>query len=116
MKRKQLVAAALATAAGASSLAIPAAATTTVSVGDNYFVRSTGVPIVTVARGSRVSFRWVGRNSHNVHGIRVNLGTGCGTVRTSGSCLSPVLNTAGRYTVYCQIHGAADMRLTLRVT
>lgn len=117
MTRKLLVVlAAVALVAAAGSLAVPAGATTTVNVGDNYFVRATGVPVVTVARGSRVSFHWIGHNSHNVHGVRVSLGTGCGTVRSSGSCLSPVLHTAGRYTVYCQIHGPADMRFTLRVT
>jgi plastocyanin len=115
MTRKLLVAGvALAVAAG--SLEMPAAATTTVSVGDNYFVRPTGVPTVTVAHGSRVAFHWIGHNLHNAHGVRVNTGVVCNRTRTAGGCVTPLLNTPGTYTIYCQIHGAADMHMRLHVT
>jgi plastocyanin len=102
--------------AAAASLALPATAATTVSVGDNYFVRSTGVPIVSVAKGSRVTFRWVGHRLHNAHGVGISTGLTCNRTRTTGSCVTPILSRTGTFTVYCQVHGAADMSMKLRVS
>ena len=42
------------------------AATKRVTVGDNYFVRASGVPKVTVSKGTKVTWVWRGNSSHNV--------------------------------------------------
>jgi plastocyanin len=41
-------------------------ATRTIAVGDNWFVRPSGVPEVSVKRGTVVSWRWVGDRVHDV--------------------------------------------------
>ena len=37
-----------------------------VKVGDNYFVRPSGVPTVTVSKGTKVKWVWTGNSLHNV--------------------------------------------------
>ncbi len=37
-----------------------------VKIGDNYFVRSSGVPTVTVKHGKVVKWNWRGHHEHNV--------------------------------------------------
>jgi hypothetical protein len=44
-------------------VATQAFAASSVRVGDNYFVRSSGVPTVTVKKGSTVTWRFVGNTS-----------------------------------------------------
>ena len=46
--------------------AASAPSATRVKVGDNYFVRASGVPTVTVSKGTRVRWVWPGRSLHNV--------------------------------------------------
>ena len=46
--------------------AASAPSATRVKVGDNYFVRASGVPTVTVSKGTRVRWVWTGRSLHNV--------------------------------------------------
>src|SRR3712207_1174853 len=59
----------VALAAIACTLAVAAtavAATRTVTVGDNYFVREGANPTVSVRRGDTVVWRWRGENNHSV--------------------------------------------------
>ena len=59
-----------ATAAVAAALAVPAlAATKTVSVNDNYFVRKGGTPTVRIKKGTTVKWVWHGKAKHNVFQI-----------------------------------------------
>ena len=63
--RKLLVAVLI--AAASAVLAVPAlAATRSVKVADDYFVRKGSVPTVTVSKGTKVTWRWAGRDMHNV--------------------------------------------------
>ena len=47
-------------------VATQAFAASSIKVGDNYFVRASGVPTVTVKKGSTVTWRFAGNNIHNV--------------------------------------------------
>jgi plastocyanin len=65
---------ALTAAAGATAaLALPAfAATKTVKIGDDWFVRSAGgksVKTVTISKGSTVKWTWSGKHKHQVFQI-----------------------------------------------
>jgi plastocyanin len=93
--------------AAASALA----ATRSVRVGDDFFVRK-GHHSITVQHGSRVRFRWVGRNLHDVHAIKgpVHFRSG---VKSSGS-FTRKLRRKGTYLVVCDIH-PQSMRLTIHV-
>lgn len=113
MRRLPIAAAGLAAGALLAVTALPSGATSSVSVGDNYFVRPSGVPTVTAKAGSRVTFRWVGRIPHDVKVAK-------GPVRfqspqkTTGTFRTPRLKK-GTYTVFCTLHGASDMSVRLRV-
>lgn len=89
------------------------AATTPVKVGDNYFVRASGVPKITVEEGDRVRFVFAGRSPHSVTvedgPVRFRL-----PARTSGS-LSKRMTTSGDYLLVCSIHGKRDMSMRLHV-
>ena len=90
------------------------AASRTVRVGDDWFVRdSSGTPSVTVERNTTVVWRWVGDNTHNV---RVTSGPVkfASSYKTSGTYRKKVTRT-GTYRIVCSIH-AGDMKMTLRVT
>jgi plastocyanin len=82
-----------------------------VRVGDDFFVRK-GHHSITVHRGAKVRFRWVGSTTHDVHATR-------GPVHfrsrfmTSGT-FTKKLRRAGTYTVICDIH-PKTMRLTIHV-
>jgi plastocyanin len=89
------------------------AATKSVKVGDNYYVRPSGVPKITVSKGTRVKWRFGGGSPHTVTvksgPARFNSG-----VRSSGS-YSKKLTKRGTYVIYCTIHGASDQRMKLVV-
>lgn len=89
------------------------AATRTVRVGDNYFVRSRGVPTVTVTRGDRVTWRFVGSDPHNVSVARGPVRFRSPT-KVRGS-YSRRLTRRGTYTIVCEIHGARDQQMRLVV-
>src|SRR3712207_1630692 len=91
------------------------AATKSVKVGDNYFVRASGVPTVTINKGDRVKFNFAGDDPHNVKGVGIGLGKGCRQARSSGSCRSPRLNKRGTFTLFCEIHGKGDQRMRLKI-
>jgi plastocyanin len=110
--RKLLVptlALALLAAAGGQAVARPAKS---VKVGDDYFVRKGRPATVTVAKGTKVTFRWRGSSLHNVH-ARTGPVTFRSDFKRTGT-FSKVLKRRGTYKVYCDIH-APDMRITIRV-
>jgi plastocyanin len=103
----------IAVAAVLAALAVPAlAATRTISVGDNWFVRKGSPTTVTVTKGTTVRWRWVGHAPHNV-----NVTSGPvrfrSTVKTSGTYAKKVTR-AGRYRIVCTIHPGMEMTLRVR--
>ena len=109
--RKLLVAAVLAALLAVTATA--AAATRSVGVGDNWFVRSSGVPTVTVSRGDTVVWRWRGDAPHNVF-VTSGPARFRSPVKRSGTYRRK-LTRAGRYTIICTIHTGADQKMVLRV-
>jgi plastocyanin len=111
MRRLILVALALATVAALAGSAL--AATKSVKVGDNYYVRSSGVPTVTVSKGTKVKWRFA---THTPHTVTVKSGPArfSSGIRTGGS-YSKTLRKRGTYTIYCTIHGFSDQRMKLVV-
>ena len=87
------------------------AATRTVKVGDNYFVRASGTPRITVSKGTTIRFSFAGAdNPHTVTRLRGPRFRSC-----SRSCRR-TLRRSGTYRLYCTIHGARDqsMRIVVR--
>ena len=89
------------------------AASRSVKVGDNYFVRSSGVPTVTVTKGTTVTWRFAGSNLHTVV-------VSSGPVKFRSSAKSSgtykkKLTRAGTYRIYCSIHGKGDQSMKLVV-
>jgi plastocyanin len=101
-------------AAASTVLAAQAlAATRSVKVADDYFVRKGSVPTVTVKKGTKVTWRWAGKDMHNVAVTK-------GPVKfrssyKSSGAYSKTLTRTGTYTVVCSIH-QPDMTMKLRVT
>ena len=99
----------------AAAVAVPAlAATKSVKVGDNYYVRTSGVPTVTVKKNDTVKWNFAGKKPHNV---KVKSGPVKFTSKTmtSGS-YSRKMTRAGTYVIYCTIHGQSDQSMKLKVT
>ena len=89
------------------------ASTRSIKIGDNYFVRSKGVPTVTVSRNSTVKWNFRGESVHNV---TVSKGPVKFHSPTKGSgSFSKKVTKAGTYTIYCSIHGPGDQKMTLIV-
>jgi plastocyanin len=109
--RKLLVPVLVIALAGAS--AAPALAAKKITVGDNYFVRASGVPTVTVAKNTRVKWIWRGKSLHNVKVAAGPVMFGS-TSKRSGRYTKKVTR-AGRYTIVCTIHGADDQSMKLIV-
>ena len=91
--------------------AAPAAAKTrNVKIGDNFFVRNSGVATVSVKKGTIVKWNWTGNHQHNV------VGSGPSSfqspLKRSGS-YKKKMKKKGTYTIVCSIH--ADMRMKLKV-
>ena len=103
-------------AIAASALAVlgaTAVAAKSVKVGDDYYVRPSGVPKVTVSKGTTVRWRFVGEAPHTVTVSRGPVKFNSG-VKSSGT-YSKKLRKRGTYTIYCTIHGAADQKMKLVV-
>ena len=101
-------------ACGLAVLAATAmAATKSIKVGDDYYVRPSGVPKVTVSKGTTVRWRFAGDNPHTVTvskgPARFNSGR-----KTSGRYRKK-MRKRGTYTIYCLIHGASDQKMKLVV-
>ena len=102
--------------AAAVALTVPAlAATRTVRVGDNWFVSSTakGTPTVNVKRNDTVRWRFVGDSPHNVV-VSSGPVKFRSPVRRSGSYRRK-MTRRGTYRIFCEIHGARDQSMRLRV-
>ena len=112
MRRALAFAAAVATC---GTLATPGLSATTksIKIGDNYFVRPSGVPIVAVTRNTRVTWRWTGDSAHDV---KVSSGPikFKSRVQTEGT-YSRTMTRRGTYRIFCQIHSASDQSMVLRV-
>ena len=93
--------------------ALPAMAITRVKIGDNYFVREAGVPVVTVTKNSRVKWVWTGESRHNVKVVKGPATFGSSTMQT-GSYVKKVTRT-GTYTLICTVHGPRDQSMKLVV-
>ena len=109
---RNLIVTALA-ACALAALAATAVAAKSVKVGDNYYVRSSGVPKVTVSKGTTVRWRFAGSSLHNVTVSRGPVKFRS-TTRSSGS-FSKKMRRRGTYSIYCTVHGASDQRMKLVV-
>jgi plastocyanin len=89
------------------------AATKTVKVGDNYFVRDGGVPSVSVSKGTKVRWVWKGKSLHNVKVTKGPAKFGSAS-KTSGAYAKRI-KKAGTYTIVCTVHGASDQSMKLVV-
>jgi plastocyanin len=89
-----------------------AAATRTVRLGDDWFVRDGSPRTVTVSRGDRVRWRWTGRDQHNV-AVQRGPARFQSALKRRGT-FSRKLRRRGTYRIICSIH-QPDMRMTLRV-
>jgi len=106
--------ASLLAAACAAPLAVTAAnAASSINVGDNYFVRKSGVPTVSVARNARVTWRWVGDSAHNVVVTRGPVKFRSRT-QTNGT-YSRKMTRRGTYRIVCELHGPSDQSMVLKV-
>jgi plastocyanin len=112
MRRALAAAAAVATCATLAATALGATARS-IKIGDNYFVRPSGVPTVTVTRNTRLTWRWTG---DSLHDVRVSSGPikFHSKTQTSGT-YSRVMSRRGTYKLFCQIHGPKDQSMVLRV-
>ena len=112
--RRRTIAATLVAASAAAAVTVPAlAATKSVTVGDNYFVRKSGVPTVSVQRNDTV--RWVFRGERK-HNVVVTRGPQrfSSPVKERGTYRKRVTRR-GTYRIVCTIHGASDQSMVLRV-
>jgi plastocyanin len=89
------------------------AATKNVRVGDNWFVRSSGVPTVTVSKGTKVKWNFDGKNPHNVT-VKSGPAKFRSSTKSSGS-FSKALTKSGSYSIFCSVHGASDQSMKLVV-
>jgi plastocyanin len=110
---RKLIVIALAAATVAVLAASALAATRSVKVGDNYYVRPSGVPRVTVSKGTTVAWHFRGNAPHTVSVKR-------GPVKfTSAPKFSGTyrkkMRRRGTYIIFCKIHGASDQRMKLVV-
>ena len=91
----------------------PAAAKTRgVKIGDDFFVRNSGVPTVSVKKGTIVKWNWTGHDQHNVVAQR-GPSSFQSPLKKTGS-FKKKMKKKGTYTIVCSIH-APDMRMKLRV-
>lgn len=112
--RKLLALAALVLAGGLMAVfAASAPSATRVKIGDNYFVRPSGVPTVTVSKGTRVKWVWTGKRLHNVKTIAGPSSFGSSSM-TSGFYVKR-MRKRGTYTIICTVHGASDQKMKLVV-
>ncbi len=90
------------------------AATKTVKVGDNWFVRdSSGTPTVTVKAGDTVKWTFVGDSSHDVSVTKGPVKFRS-PIKSSGS-YKKVMKKRGTYSIICTIHGKSDQAMKLVV-
>jgi plastocyanin len=96
-----------------AAFAATAFAARSIKVGDDYYVRASGVPKVTVSRGTTVKWRFGTGTPHTVTVLKGPAKFNSG-VKSSGS-YSKKLSKRGTYTIYCTIHGASDQKMKVVV-
>jgi plastocyanin len=89
------------------------AASKSVKVGDNYYVRPSGVPKVTVKKGTKVKWHFGTGTPHTVT-VKSGPAKFNSGIRSSGT-FSKKLKKRGTYIIFCSIHGAADQKMKLVV-
>jgi plastocyanin len=110
---RKLIVIAIAACALSALAATAMAATKSVKVGDNYYVRPSGVPKVTVSKGTTVKWRFRTGTPHTVTVLKGPAKFNSG-MKSSGSYRKK-LKKRGTYTIYCTIHGASDQKMKLVV-
>jgi plastocyanin len=110
--RKLLILPILVLAALAVGVAPAAAKTKNVKIGDDFFVRSSGVPLITVSKGTTVKWNWRGSDQHNVV-VQKGPASFQSALKTKGS-YKKKLKKKGTYTIICSIH-APGMKMKLKV-
>lgn len=88
------------------------AKTRTVKVGDDYFLHRGDPPTLTIKKGTRVRWSWVGSDSHNVS-VTKGPKKFHSDLQRKGS-YSHKFKKAGTYKIICTIH-APDMAMTIKV-
>jgi len=108
-RRIRILIALIAASVVVAAMAVAAlAATDQVRVADNYY----SVKRLTVARGTRVTWRWAGVLNHNVT-VRSGPTRFHSRTQATGS-FSHVFDRAGTYTLYCTIHPYMKMTIVVR--
>ena len=110
--RKLLLVPAIA-AAALATVVPPALSAYEIPVGDNYFVKPSGVPTVAVSKGTKVKWIW----KHNtLHNVKVKKGpVKFGSNSQAGGSYTKKLKRSGHYTIICTIHGGSDQKMKLFV-
>ncbi len=113
MRKPVALLTAAASIAGLGAVAATTQGASTVNVGDNYFVRPSGVPTVSAKVGARITFRFVGRKPHTAS-VKSGPSRFTSPRRSSGSYRTPALRR-GTYVLYCKVHGQRDQSMKLSV-
>jgi plastocyanin len=92
-------------------LAAPAGART-IRIGDDWFGREGDPPKIRVDKGTRVKWKWVGRDDHNVV-VQRGPRSFQSPLKDSGTYRKK-MRKRGTYKLICSIH-QPDMRMTLKV-
>jgi len=110
---RKLIAVVLAAALAGVLATTALAASRSVKVGDDFFVRNNGAThTLTVKKGTKLKFRWVGSHPHNVE-TTSGPASFKSKVQTSGT-FSKKLKKKGTYKLICVVH-PTQMKLTVRV-
>jgi plastocyanin len=88
------------------------AKTRTVKVGDDYFLHRGDPPTITIKKGSKVKWRWVGSDSHNVS-VSKGPKKFHSDLQRNGT-FTKKFKKAGTYKIVCTIH-QPDMAMTIKV-
>ena len=107
--RKLIVLALVAVCLGVLA-SVAMAATKSVKVGDNYYVRPSGVPKITVSKGTKVKWRFGTGTPHTV-----TVKSGPARFKSCSSSCTRTPRKRGTYVIYCTIHGFSDQRMKLVV-
>ncbi len=82
----------------------------TVQVGDDFFSPAS----VTISKGDKVKFKWVGSDDHNVIKKKGPGGSfGSGTTDQTGFVFKHKFSKAGTYKIICTVH--EDMKMKVKV-
>ena len=110
--RRLLILPILVLAALAVGVAPAAAKTRNVKIGDDYFVRNSGTPTVSVKKGTTVKWNFKGSDAHNVV-VQSGPAHFQSPVKTNGS-YKKKMKKKGTYKIICNIHAGMDMRLKVK--